>query len=220
MPAFAQSDNLRIYYTLDGSLPDTNAMLYQQPIELASDQTVRAIAYSSALGYSPEMRHVATRFVADRRLSYITKPDPQYYEEGEQGLIDHIYASTNFRIGGWQGWTGDMQVVIDLLTAKPVHTVGVDCLESMRAWIFYPASVEVETSLDGERYEAFGKTTNTQFPPEKQRQKEQNRNLFQVKGFAHARYVRVTVHNFGKLPTWHTSAGEQAWLFVDEVVCE
>ena len=220
MPAFAQSDNLRIYYTLDGSLPDTNAMLYQQPIELASDQTVRSIAYSSALGYSPEMRHVATRFVADRRLSYITKPDPQYYEEGEQGLIDHIYASTNFRIGGWQGWTGDMQVVIDLLTAKPVHTVGVDCLESMRAWIFYPASVEVETSLDGERYVAFGKTTNTQFPPEKQRQEEQNRNLFQVKGNAQARYVRVTVHNFGKMPTWHTSAGEQAWLFVDEVVCE
>ena len=113
-----------------------------------------------------------------------------------------------------------MQVVVDLLTAKPVHTVGVDCLESMRAWIFYPASVEVETSLDGERYEAFGKTTNTQFPPEKQRQKEQNRNLFQVKGNAQARYVRVTVHNFGKMPTWHTSAGEQAWLFVDEVVCE
>lgn len=220
MPAFAQSNDVKIFYTLDGSTPDTASMLYQQPILLAADQTVKAVAYSSSLMTSPIVTHTATRFVADRRLTYLTKPDPQYIEDGEQGLIDHIYASTNFRIGGWQGWTGDMQVVLDLLKVKPVHAVGVDCLESMRAWIFYPASMEVETSLDGENYVTFGKMSNTQFPPEKQRQEEQNRNLFQVKGNAQARYVRVTVHNFGKMPSWHTSAGEQAWLFVDEVVCE
>jgi hypothetical protein len=33
-----------------------------------------------------------------------------------------------------------------------------------------------------------------------------------------AKYFKVTVENYGKLPDWHISAGEQAWLFIDEIV--
>ena len=32
-----------------------------------------------------------------------------------------------------------------------------------------------------------------------------------------AKYFKLTVKNYGKLPEWHLSAGEQAWLFVDEI---
>jgi hypothetical protein len=34
---------------------------------------------------------------------------------------------------------------------------------------------------------------------------------------ARARYVRVVAEPFGPLPEWHLSAGEPAWLFVDEI---
>ena len=33
-----------------------------------------------------------------------------------------------------------------------------------------------------------------------------------------ARYVRVFAKSYGKLPSWHESAGEPSWLFVDEIV--
>ena len=32
-----------------------------------------------------------------------------------------------------------------------------------------------------------------------------------------ARYVRVIAKNIGTLPDWHSSAGEAAWLFADEI---
>jgi hypothetical protein len=31
------------------------------------------------------------------------------------------------------------------------------------------------------------------------------------------RYIKVSAENFGKLPAWHISAGEEAFIFVDEV---
>ena len=30
--------------------------------------------------------------------------------------------------------------------------------------------------------------------------------------------LKVVVENIGKLPSWHPAAGEDAWLFVDEVL--
>ena len=34
------------------------------------------------------------------------------------------------------------------------------------------------------------------------------------------RYYKVTAKNYGKLPAWHWSKGEPAWLFVDEILIE
>ncbi len=35
-----------------------------------------------------------------------------------------------------------------------------------------------------------------------------------------AKYVKVIAKNYGHLPGWHTSAGEDSWLFVDEIIVE
>jgi len=32
-----------------------------------------------------------------------------------------------------------------------------------------------------------------------------------------ARYVKLIAQNYGKLPAWHLSAGENAYIFVDEI---
>jgi hypothetical protein len=35
-----------------------------------------------------------------------------------------------------------------------------------------------------------------------------------------ARYVRITAHNYGKIPAWHPGKGGDAWIFVDEIMVE
>jgi hypothetical protein len=35
-----------------------------------------------------------------------------------------------------------------------------------------------------------------------------------------ARYLRVTAHNFGKIPAWHPAQGDDAWIFVDEILVD
>jgi hypothetical protein len=32
-----------------------------------------------------------------------------------------------------------------------------------------------------------------------------------------ARYIKMAAKNYGKLPAWHLSAGENAYIFIDEI---
>ncbi|MBP5540325.1 MAG: GH92 family glycosyl hydrolase [Bacteroidales bacterium] len=212
-----------IYYTLSGGTPDKNATRYTEPITVRGDAIIKAVAYDTATGlYSPVVSHTMTRFVADKRLSYVTRPDPQYTENGEEGLIDRLHGTENYRIGGWQGWTGDMEVIVDLLETRAVYSVGVECLENMRSWIFFPRQVEISTSLDGQHYTdrwIIPTDRKNKFPDSRERQGESvvhNFEAFNLEA-VDARYLRIKAVNYGKMPDWHVSAGEQAWLFVDEV---
>ena len=208
----------RIYYTLNGSTPDTHAILYTQPFYIKGDITIKAVAYSPAGGYSQVVEQTRQRFIADKKLTYITHPEPQYAENGAEGLIDRLYGVSNYRIGGWQGWTGDMEVVIDLLQPKSLVSVGVDCLDNMRSWIFFPTKIDVSLSNDGKNYIHWATVENTEFPAVRDRQEESVQHTFTCRGaYTTARYVRIKATNYGKMPDWHISAGEQAWLFCDEI---
>ena len=211
--------NDSIFYTLDGSNPTTNSIPYtSNGITIYGDALIKAVAYNSKSGYSSAITHKLTRIQSDRKLTYITKPDPQYSENGETGLIDRLHGTENYRIGGWQGWQGDCEVVVDLLEPRLVSSVGTECLENMKSWIFFPSRVSVEVSDDGSSYRPYGSVDNTQFPTTLERQELSTMHTFTVSGAPQvARYVRIKATNYGKLPAWHISAGNQAWLFVDEI---
>ena len=171
---------------------------------------------------SQTVRHVEVKTSTDKHVTYLTQPAPQYIENGPEGMVDRIYGTTNYRIGGWQGWQGDMVAVVELDKEQTVHIVGVNCLENMRSWIFYPKSVKIEYSTDGKNWKQYGTLGElVDAPGEKsaqQRQEESSTQLFAVKKTARAKYLKVTAQNYGALPDWHISAGEQAWLFADEII--
>lgn len=171
---------------------------------------------------SQTVRHVEVKTSTDKHVTYLTQPAPQYIENGPEGMVDNIYGTTNYRIGGWQGWQGDLVAVVELDQEQKVSMVGVNCLENMRSWIFYPKSVKIEYSADGKSWQSYGTLGElVEVPGEKsaqQRQEECTTHLFAVKKSVRAKYFKITAENYGKLPDWHISAGEQAWLFADELV--
>ncbi len=203
-----------VYYTLDGSTPTpTQGTLYTQPIVVDSNMTIKAIAYHPSLGSSNVAEAHYTLFVKDKSLTYRTEPASQYYAGGEDGLIDCIRGTENWRVGNWQGFSGDFEAVIDLLSLRPVSEVSIGCLEDVRAWIFFPKSAEVQISDDGTHYKPFG--TVQGIPSEKS--EEPKLHTFSITGNATGRYLKIKVINYGPLPQWHISAGENAWLFMDEI---
>ena len=207
-----------IFYTLDGSTPTRFSTPYTGPITVSNDVTINAVAYNPATGYSAVSTRRLTRTQSDRTLTYITQPAPQYSENGPTGLIDRLHGSANYRIGGWQGWQEDCQVVVDLLEPRIVSAVDVECLENMKSWIFFPTRIDVEVSDDNAHWQPFGSTDSRDFAVTLERQELSTVHNFTVQGSpVGARYVRIHAHNYGALPRWHVSAGEQAWLFVDEI---
>ncbi len=166
---------------------------------------------------SQMVSHKEVKTSTDKHVTYITQPAPQYTENGPEGMVDRIFGTTNYRIGGWQGWQGDMVAVVELDKEQKITMVGLNCLENMRSWIFFPKVVKVEYSLNGETWIPYGEVRNTTFAPVHSRQEESITHLFGVEKQVRAKYIKVTATNFGPLPDWHVSAGEQAWLFVDEI---
>ena len=188
------------------------------PTPKLTDFTHYLCAQQEGRMMSQAVPHHLVRSSTDKHISYLTQPAPQYTENGPEGMVDNIFGNTNYRIGGWQGWQEDMSAVVELDKEQVVRSVGVDCLENMRSWIFFPKRVVVETSLDGKTWKPYGEVRNSQFAPEHKRQEESVQHTFAVKGNARARFVRIHAENFGALPDWHVSAGQQAWIFVDEII--
>ncbi|MBR1851519.1 MAG: GH92 family glycosyl hydrolase [Bacteroidales bacterium] len=207
-----------IYYTIaDSALATINpqrATRYTHPFEINASCVVNAIALSPTSGASPVVAHTLNRYVADRTLTYKTWPDPQYFDGGKTGLIDRTHATSNYLIGGWQGWREDLDVTIDLLGQRKVSSVELTCLENTRSWIFLPRFVVAEYSTDGVDFRPFGILPVHIEPDHSGTPSIHN---LRIDGLAQARYIRVMARNFGPLPDWHISAGNQAWLFADEI---
>ena len=209
-----------IYYTTDGTMPDTLSARYTSPIPVKSDIVLKAVAFDGK-HYSAVATQQLTRFVADKRLSYLTEPDQQYRDSGEEGLIDRLYGTVNYRIGGWQGWQGDAEVVIDLLEPRPLTGVKVDCLSDCRSWVFFPSAISVEASSDGTTYKSVASRNHladdAMKDPDWNYKQDGRQSAFILPLNTTARYLRIKVTNYGILPSWHISAGQHAWLFIDEI---
>ena len=211
VPRFTEA---KIYYA------DVDHKYFREPYSgpVSAGHWLSAYAESEGRLRSQHVDMRYSRVQTDKHVTYLTQPAPQYTENGPEGMVDNILGTTNYRIGGWQGWKGDMVAVVELDKVQTIHSVGVDCLENMRSWVFFPRGVTVEYSLDGERWSTYGSVLNNRFPTIHPRQEESTQYTFTVNGSARAKYVKLTVRNFGALPAWHVSAGEQAWLFVDEII--
>lgn len=191
--------------------------LYKKPFEIKASTTIKTYAVNSETGKSAVVTAVFHKFVQDKSVKINSEYNPQYTAGGDEGLIDGLRGSVNWRLGGWQGYQAqDFEAVVDLKSVKEIHTVKAGFLEDIRAWIWYPTGMSVEVSEDGKTFVPFGEMKNSG-PTDDYTVKVSD---FTVNSSAKARYIRVRAYNFGKLPEWHLGAGGDAFIFVDEIVVE
>lgn len=180
-----------------------------------------SMALSSTDATGNSSREVTARFIRTNKnwkITYLIPCNPQYTGGGEMTLMDEQSGSTHFKDGSWQGWWGkDMQVIVDLGKEVSVSKVSAEFLQDQRSWILMPKEVDVEISSDGKNFSPVSKSSSSVADKDETAQTVRIGNLFNP---AMARYVRITAHNYGKLPPWHISAGGDAWIFCDEIFIE
>ena len=117
-----------------------------------------------------------------------------------------------------------MEVTVDLLNERALHEVGLHCLQDMRAWIFYPTAITVEASTDGKEYRSIATIDSNSHRKMGQRSEAEQHTptieAFTATCACTARYLRFHAKNYGPMPQWHISPGEQAWLFCSEVIAK
>ena len=90
-------------------------------------------------------------------------------------------------------------------------------MQDARPWIWMPTRIEFETSNDGENFVKVAEIKTTVAPDD---MKPQIKDYRQKIAPTKARYVRVKAYNLGMIPAWHPGAGEDAFIFVDEIFIE
>ncbi|OFY83981.1 MAG: alpha-mannosidase [Bacteroidetes bacterium RIFCSPLOWO2_12_FULL_35_15] len=153
------------------------------------------------------------------KIQINSKYNPQYTAGGDLGIIDGIHGDVNWRKGEWQGYQGqDFEAVIDLGKEQPISLFSTEFLQDSRSWILMPTKVEFYTSIDNKNFNLVVSIDNTIKPDDNNSQvKKFNSTLSKS---VTSRFVKVKAFNFGKLPVGHQGAGEDAFIFVDEIIIE
>ncbi|OHX68442.1 GH92 family glycosyl hydrolase [Flammeovirga pacifica] len=213
--------DVEIYYTLDGTTPTKSSIRFETEFSINQSTLVKAIAFDKK-GESSKVSEFAFKKAFYNSGEEYPKLRINYeknatYDAGVNGILNGDYASDNLRDGKWDGISGqNFEAVIDLGQKEDLHQVSIGFLENTSSWVFLPKEVEFFVSNDGENFTSVGsyKTEMLNDHP-----------IIGIKRFSKEikgryKFVKVVATPFDALPVWHLGAGNNPWMFTDEIVIE
>jgi predicted alpha-1,2-mannosidase len=213
----SQNANDEIFYMFHSASPGKPAwMKYTNPLEILQSEKIQAYVkrgVETSNAVSAHFFKKPNNYTIDIKSKY----DPQYHAGGDEGLIDGIYGTTNWRKGEWQGYQStNFEAVVDLKEEKSIQQISSNYLQDSRSWILMPTKVDYYISSDNVNFTFVGSVENDLSPNENE---TKIKNFeYELKNSIKARYIKVKATNFGKLPEWHQGFGGDAYIFVDEIV--
>ena len=210
-----------IYYTVDGSEPDKNSMVYTEPFAIERSCIVKAacsgdngekiisekyILYHKGMGHFKKLNTVAGNY------------RPEYSGGSEDALFNGAIGSMDYKDGNWQGFYGtDCDIELDFGMKENLNSIKINFNTNPYDWILMPKTMKVLTSDDGINYKEY-KTFDIYEEVEKSKTTIVKRNL-DVKGLS-SRYVRIIIENPGIIPEGLPGYNNPSWMFMDEIICD
>lgn len=150
-----------------------------------------------------------------KKITLSKMPDPRYYGNGVEGLIDGKMGFADHRDLNWHGFEGDnLEAVIDLGESVLIKNIGASFLQSVNVGIFLPKRIDFSISDDGKTFkslETIQQTDDSQdTTPYIHKFVKEDLNI-------KARYIKICADNQGVVPQWHSAKGQKAWMFIDEI---
>lgn len=212
------SPNARIYYTLNGDVPNSKSNLYSQPFFIKQSSTIKMLAISPNALPSKTVESVHTKMLDHRKVQLQNAYAPQYAAAGPNTLVDFIKGTTSFQTGAWQGFQGaDLIATVDLGEIKNIQQIATTFLQDQGSWIFLPKEVTYAISTDGQHFTAFDAI---HFDAAKDDASKLIHAFVKSFNATKVRYVKITAKTIGQCPSWHLGAGGISWIFADEIAIE
>lgn len=160
-----------IYYTIDGSEPtQESGIKYTRPFVLDKSATVKAISAKdgNVLG-EPESMDAVLHKARGAKITVEPEPTGKYSSSGATTLVDTEFGGSKWGNGKWLGiLSHDFVTTIEFDEPTEISKVGFNCIEETGAGIYFPESIEVSVSDDGENYKQMNTWhTNRQQPIDK-----------------------------------------------------
>ncbi len=202
-----------IYYTIDGSEPTSNSLLYDAPIPVETNLQVKAKSHIDEGGKGRLWEQSFNiHKAAGKTITLKLKPAQKYSGGGEGSIINGVLGS-NVRYGDaeWLGFEGiDFEGTIDFGREESLNDIVFRFFNGQGQWIYLPQSIELFTSTDGINFETLLKNENI----------SGETNVVETKvalDNVNTQYLKIMVKNFGTIPEGRQGGGHKAWLFIDEI---
>ena len=210
---------VNIYYTLDGSEPDSTASLYTQPIILEQTTVLKAISQKEGWQASEVISKQFARVkYAPTKVTLKKQPHERYKANGSQSLIDLQKGSTTFTDGLWLGYEKNhLTATLDLGKPETISAITVGALESPGSYIFYPKGMKVSVSNNGKIYQ---EVVAKKYPTATENKPTEVANFTESFPTQTAKFIRVSIESNLVNPAWHPAPGAPCWLFIDEISVE
>lgn len=207
----------KIYYTLDGTEPNTNSKVYSKPIYIDHSTTLKAFAFTDERHYSPILTSSYNINKATGTKYKMDEVNPQYNGGSEYALTDGLSGNKK-SFERWVGTLGkDYQVVLDLGSKTEINSVSINFLDEQGSWIFLPEYVCAYVSNDNKTWtpidkSAFVKTACKD--KEKVFNYKADTRLLNGKKY---RYIKIFAKSIISCPDDHPGKGYPAHTFADEI---
>jgi len=226
-----------IYYTLDGSEPDSTATRYTGPFPLERSATIKAISYNEYGEGVVSEQYLLSHLGMGARITLNTQYSTYkaiYSGGGPEALVDgQLGSSATYADGHWQGYWGDsIDAVLDFGRTVDFHEVSMRFMQNTFDWILAPTEIRVYVSQDGQQWSLGGRETFFMDPRETgmrlkryvvkygewwDRERPATSSII-MGGMYPTRYLRIVVPNPGPLPSWHPAPGQPSYIFTDEII--
>ncbi|GAB3821660.1 family 20 glycosylhydrolase [Pontibacter rugosus] len=204
-----------IFYTLDGSTPTAKSLKYTKPFVLNKAAEVKAGSFvdGKLVGQVTSKVYDASKAL-HKKISLTSAPSSSFAAPAI--LVNGLHGTTDQYDGQWLGLLEkDLEAVIDLQQVQPISKISSSYFQHIGYRVFLPTEVNYAVSEDGKKYKTVKVMRHTN-EEEGIMRKAVAAEFPETK----TRYVKITARNVGVSPAQYPSAGQKAWLMVDEVTVE
>lgn len=192
-----------IHYTTDGSTPTASSPIYQEPIVVKdSAKIVAGIFVNGQLQDRVSEQRIDYHKGIGKSIRFNSRLYPGYMAGGMNAIINGYRGGLTYLDQRWQGYTDNLDCVIDLGEVMDLHQVSSKWMQLTGPGVYQPEKVEVLTSEDGKNFTSQGVIPTT-IPQDKSDLTFQE---YTFQGNWKARYVQLKAQN------------PKGFIFVDEIV--
>ena len=206
----------KIYYTLDGTPPDTASKIYSEPLILKKTTTVTAITVAKGfLTSAPAKRTFIKGPLNSAKLVYIHPfPWKSYSNKNYNYLFDGKILCEQFHDTKCANiLNDDAEFIYKLNKIREIHEVYISIFEDHNLCIYPPKKIYVSTSLNGTDFRGFSSIVNKHpFA----RKKGRTHSLIRIRISGKARYIKIKLENPGFCPTEYSAINEPSRIVIDE----
>jgi len=196
-------ENIR--YTLDGKEPTNESLIYKEPFILNQSAKVKAAYFMNGIKTGPILDlDIDIHKAIGKKVTYNNKWDG-YEAQKEQTLTNGVFGGLTYHDKQWQGFTKDVDVVVDFEKKETLNTVAMRFMQIIGPGVYMPGEMKVLVSDDGVAYKEIGIVKND--IPETESKLTFKRFELKLKTSVQARYLKIIAPNTKK-----------GYLFTDEII--